>query len=107
MSEFKIFPCSRSDGMNTYDLSPALAALAATELARLPVEAQATVSKPSSLERLRATLTTRSLKERGGELTASFLTYNSRMPSFFARRSALMRGVKPTCLPTVGSPAIG
>ena len=35
--------------MNTYDSSPAAAAWAATALARLPVEAQATVVKPSSL----------------------------------------------------------
>jgi len=34
--------------------------------ARLPVEAQATVVKPSSRARLRATLTTRSLNERVG-----------------------------------------
>ena len=40
--------------------------LAATELARLPVEAQATVSKPSSFARLKATLTTRSLNDRVG-----------------------------------------
>ena len=47
-------------------MRPAAAALAATELARLPVEAQATVVKPSSLARLKATLTTRSLKDRVG-----------------------------------------
>jgi len=38
----------------------------ATEFARLPVEAQATVSKPSSRARLSATLTTRSLNESEG-----------------------------------------
>ena len=36
-----ILPCSRSPGMKTTDGAPALAACAATELARLPVEAQA------------------------------------------------------------------
>jgi hypothetical protein len=37
-----------------------------TELARLPVDAQATVSNPSSRARVSATATTRSLKERVG-----------------------------------------
>jgi hypothetical protein len=47
--------------------------MAAVELARLPVEAQLTVVKPSSRARVRATLTTRSLKESVGMLTPSFL----------------------------------
>ena len=44
----------------------AIAAFAATELARLPVEAQDTVSNPNSFALLNATATTRSLKERVG-----------------------------------------
>ena len=52
--------------MNTIASKPAEAAEAATELARLPVEAQATVLKPSSLARLNATLTTRSLNDSVG-----------------------------------------
>jgi hypothetical protein len=52
---------------------PAWAAIAAVELAKLPVLAQETVVKPSSLARVRATDTTRSLKLRVGMLTASFL----------------------------------
>ena len=40
--------------------------LGGDEIARLPVEAHATVSKPSSFERLKATLTTRSLNDRVG-----------------------------------------
>ena len=47
--------------------------MAAVELARLPVEAQLTVVKPSSRARVRATLTTRSLNESVGMLTPSFL----------------------------------
>ena len=53
--------------------SPAAAALAATLLARLPVEAQPTVVKPNSRALLRATETTRSLNDSVGKLTASFL----------------------------------
>ena len=53
---------------------PAAAAWAAVALARLPVEAQATVSKPNSMALDSATDTTRSLNDRVGWLTASFLT---------------------------------
>ncbi len=41
--------------------SPAAAECAATAWARLPVEAQPTVSKPNSIARVIATATTRSL----------------------------------------------
>ena len=58
---------------------PSAAPWAATELARLPVEAQASVVKPSSRARAEATETTRSLKECVG-LAASFLTHTSRTP---------------------------
>ncbi len=47
--------------------------MAAVELARLPVEAQLTVVNPSSRARVRATDTTRSLKDRVGMFTPSFL----------------------------------
>ena len=46
--------------------SPAAAAPAATALARLPVEAQPTVSIPNSLAFVSATATSRSLKESVG-----------------------------------------
>ncbi len=59
--------------MNTYDLSPFAAACAATALARLPVDGQATTSKPSSRALASATDTTRSLNECVG-LAASFFT---------------------------------
>ncbi len=52
--------------MNTTAGRPAAAAWAATELARLPVEAHATVSSPSSRALLTATETTRSLKDQVG-----------------------------------------
>ena len=52
------------------NLSPAIAAV---ELAKLPVLAQETVENPSSLARVKATDTTLSLKLRVGILTASFL----------------------------------
>jgi len=62
---------SISAGTNTTARSPARAAWQATEEARLPVEAQARVSKPKRTAWLAATETGRSLKEKLG-LTASF-----------------------------------
>ena len=59
--------------MNTQQSKPAWAAIAAVELAKLPVLAQDTVVKPNSLALVKATDTTRSLKLRVGILTASFL----------------------------------
>ena len=70
-----ILPGSRSAGMNTTDGTPARAACAATELARLPVDAQAYRSKPSARAAVRATETTRSLNEWVG-LAESSLTYS-------------------------------
>ena len=80
--------------MRTYEGRPAAAAWALTALARLPVEAQATVSKPSSTARASATDTTRSLNECVG-LAVSFLIHTSRSPSLSARRSARTSGVQP------------
>jgi hypothetical protein len=80
--------------MNTYDSSPAAAAWAATALARLPVEAQATTSYPSSCAFASATDTTRSLNECVG-LAASFLIHTSRRPSRSASRGARSSGVQP------------
>ncbi len=73
---------------------PSAAPWAATALARLPVEAQASMSKPSSRARAAATETTRSLNECVG-LAASFLTHTSRRPRRSARRSARISGVQP------------
>ena len=80
--------------MKTYDGSPAAAACALTAFARLPVDAQATVSNPSSCARASATDTTRSLNECVG-FAVSFLIQSSRIPSRSARRSARTSGVQP------------
>src|ERR671918_2233555 len=73
---------------------PARVAWAATELARLPVEAQAAVLNPNSSAFDSPTATTRSLKELVG-LRVSFLIHSSPRPRAPARRSARTRGVKP------------
>src|SRR5271166_6288895 len=80
--------------MKTYDSRPSAAPWAATEFARLPVEAQAIVSKPSSRARVTATETTRSLNECVG-LAASFLTHTSCRPRRSASLSARISGVQP------------
>ena len=70
-------------------------ACAATELARLPVEAQAMRSKPSSRAAVIATETTRSLNEWVG-LAESSLTHSGAVnPSASPRRSARISGVIP------------
>src|SRR5881409_670968 len=80
--------------MKMYDLSRASAAWAATEFARLPVDAHATVSKPNSSAFVTATATTRSLNDHVGWLTESFLIQISRQPSSSARFRARTIGVK-------------
>ena len=80
--------------MNTTDTMPARAAWAATELARLPVEAHAATLNPSWRALVSATDTTRSLNEPVG-LAVSSLTHSSPRPSSAARRSARTRGVHP------------
>src|SRR3990172_13218936 len=87
--------------------SLASAAWAATELARLPVEAQATTVKPNSIALVTATATTRSLNERVGWQTASFLMYTSLAPKASARFLARIRGVMPQWLPTGRSSSTG
>ncbi len=57
---------SRSYGIRITAGSPAAAACAAVALARLPVDAQATVWMPSSIALERATETTRSLNDSVG-----------------------------------------
>src|SRR5437867_11864078 len=93
--------------MKMYDLSRASAAWAATELARLPVDAHATVSKPNSRAFVTATDTTRSLNDHVGWHTESFLIQISRQPHSSARFRARIIGVKPTWWPTATSPSIG
>ena len=78
--------------MKTRHSMPAPAACAATELAKLPVEAQAIASKPNSRARAMATETTRSLKDHVG-FTVSFFSQRLSRPSTLPRRSALISGV--------------
>jgi hypothetical protein len=81
--------------MNTNEGRPARAAWAATELARLPVEAAAILAYPSPRAAVAARLTTRSLKEWVG-LALSSLTHRPPvMPSSSASRSARTSGVMP------------
>src|SRR3954468_4205030 len=73
---------------------PLAAARAATALPRLPVEAQASVSLPSSAALAEATPTTRSLNECVGLVWSSF-RYSSRTPTALASRGARMSWVHP------------
>src|SRR6266568_3445332 len=91
---------SRSAGMKTHASKPCCAACAATALARFPVEEQPTVSRPKRRAAVRAVATTRSLKEREGKQTASFLKYRFFRPhvegaggEIFAARDFLERVV--------------
>ena len=71
----------------TTDRMPARAAAAATALARLPVDGQASTLKPISVAAASATATTRSLNEWVG-LPLSSLIHSRRMPSSAASPSA-------------------
>src|SRR5262249_6845110 len=93
--------------MKIYDLSRPSAAWAATEFARLPVEAQATVSKPNSRAFVTATDTTRSVNDRVGWQPECFFTQISGQRSRWAGLGAGIGGVKPTGWPTETSPSRG
>src|SRR5438445_12271012 len=93
--------------MKMYDLSRPSAACAATEFARFPVEAQATVSKPNSRAFVTATDTTRSLNDHVGWQTEPCFTQISRHPRCLPRLRARISGVQPTCWPTPPRPSIG
>src|SRR5437879_1298984 len=86
---------SRSAGTNTTARRPACAACAETAWARLPVDAHATVSNPNSRALVKATDTTRSLKECVG-LRVSSLIHRLGSPSSAPSRSALRRGLNPS-----------
>jgi hypothetical protein len=85
---------------------PARAAWAATELARLPVEAHAATLKPMARARASATDTTRSLNDPVG-FRVSFFSHSSPRPSSAARRSARTRGVYPAPRSTAPSLTAG
>ena len=86
---------SRSAGTNTIDGIPIRAACAATEFARLPVDAHAIRSKPSSRAAVIATETTRSLNEWVGFAESSLTHSGAVKPSSSASRSARISGVMP------------
>ena len=92
--------------MSTTDSIPARAAWAATELARLPVEAQAAILNPSWRALVSATDTTRSLNEPVG-LAVSSLIHSSPSPSSAASRSARTNGVNPAPRSTGAASATG
>jgi len=81
--------------MNTTLGTPARAACAATEFARLPVEAQANRVKPSPRAAVNATETTRSLNECVGLAESSLTQSGARNPIAAARAGALISGVIP------------
>ena len=88
------FSGSRSAGQKTAASMPSAAARAATAFARLPVEEQASVSRPSSWAFAHATATTRSLNECVGFDVSSF-SQTSDSPSADASRGAGTSGVNP------------
>ena len=102
-----ILPISRSSGMNTHATRPARAACAATALARLPVDAQPIVVRPRACAALIAVATTRSLNDRLGCDTLSFLIHARATPSRAAKRGASTSGVKPVSSESTGSPSNG
>src|SRR5258708_29884024 len=82
--------------MKTQASKPCCAACAATALARLPVEEHPTVWKPKRRAAARAVATTRSLKEREGKQTASFLRKRFLTPPRLAGFPEATRGGPPT-----------
>src|SRR6476646_4119752 len=98
-----IFSRSRFAGTKMYVGSPSAAPAAAVAPARLPVEAHASASYPSSTDLAAATATTRSLNEWVG-FEVSVLTYSSQSrPSSAASRSARISGEFPTGSPRAGA----
>src|SRR2546425_4692347 len=91
--------------MKIHALSPARAAWAATAFARLPVEAQPTVSSPNAAAALTPTATTRSLNDSDGWLTVSFFTQARATPRRRASAGASTSGVNPVSSDSTGSPS--
>src|SRR5215813_8233688 len=94
----RTFAGSRSAGMKTQAAKPCCADCAATAFARLPVDEQPTVLKPKRPAAASAVATTRSLKDREGKQTASFLKYRFRRPQRLARCRERTSGVPPALL---------
>src|SRR6266403_1348549 len=95
---FRIFAGSRSAGIKTQASNPCCADCAATAFAKFPVDEQPTVWNPNLRAATSAVATTRSLNEREGKHTASFLKYRFVRPHFFARCREATSGVPPTLL---------
>src|SRR5215467_4037010 len=93
---FRIFAGSRSAGMNTHASNPCCADCAATAFAKFPVDEQPTVLNLNRPAAASAVATTRSLNDREGKHTASFLKYKFRRPHFFAKCCEATSGVPPT-----------
>src|SRR5580704_7629510 len=100
---FKTFAGSRSAGMNTHASNPDCADCAATAFAKFPVEEHPTVSNPNRRAATKAVPTTRSLNDREGKHTASFLKYSWLIPQCDASFREATRGVPPTGLVGVKS----
>ena len=100
------FPFSRSAGKKTIVFIPALAPWAATEPAKLPVDAQASTSNSNSSALVVVTETGRSLNEYDG-FTQSFLTYRLSRPRTRPRFRALISGVKPVPMSMAASASTG
>src|SRR5262245_50701525 len=81
--------------MKTIDGAPARAACAATELARLPVEAQAKRVNPKPRAAVNAIETTRSLNECVGLAESSLTQSGARTPTASANAAAGTSGVQP------------
>src|SRR5437763_6877407 len=81
--------------MKTIDGTPARAEWAATEFARLPVEAQANRVNPRPRAAVSATDTTRSLNECVGLAESSLTHSGAVMPSSRAGADAGTNGVNP------------
>src|SRR5579863_4333625 len=101
-----ILDFSRSAGMIVTLGHPIDAACAATDVARLPVDAQAAVVKPRRRALDIATDTTRSLKEPVGLRVSSF-NQSSRTPRTSASRVERRSGVQPAPRSTGSVPGSG
>src|SRR5215831_10890015 len=89
--------------MKTQAPKPCCADCAATAFARFPVDEQPTVLKPNRRAAASAVPTTRSLNEREGKQTASFLMYRFFSPHRTASLFEWTSGVPPIAAVAVKS----
>src|SRR5215467_11329348 len=93
--------------MKTQASNPCCAACAATAFARFPVDEQPTVLNPNRRAAASAVPTTRSLKEREGKQTASFLMKRFFRPHCEARLRDATSAVPPVAVDGVKSSVNG